>query len=253
MGTVTAGEWITITHECAFENLGTYDPAKAPEGWETPGQYALYLRADLGTVYLDNFSITVEREFVPTITEVELAEAGADNATFRVIADGAIDIDTIVATIDGVDVEVTAEVEDEFNTLVTVVGLAPNTDYTFAVTGAKNANNRDVEVEDADACTVAFTTIAEVDAEVAIAGDTFTYELTSNMTETETIYVVLLRCKGNTVIETTVAIPVEVAPGEPVEDSIEVPELGSGEYYRFFAWTYEDGAINSMASLIDLD
>ena len=249
---VPAGTWTTIEHEVAYENFGDFTPSKAPEGWSTTGKWALYFRGDFGTIYLDNFSITVEREFVATIEEVEFVEAGADNATFRVVADGAIDIDTIAATIDGVEVDVTAEVEDELNTLVTVTGLAPNTEYTFAVTGAKNPNNRDVTVADEADCTVNFTTIAEVDTEAALSGDTFTYTLTNNLAETETIYVVLLRCKGNTVVD-TISVPVEAESGEPVEDSIEVPELGNGEYYRFFAWTYADGAINSMANLIDLD
>lgn len=258
LGTITAGQWVTITHECAFENLGNYDVAKAPQGWETPGKYALYLRADLGTIYLDNFTIIVEREFVPTIEEIEVTEVGADSVTFIVTADGEIVANSLAdyITIDGEAVNpesVTAEAIDEYTTTVTVTGLAPNREYEVAVTGAMSTTDKEVGILEEVDCTATFTTIAEVEADASFSRGTFTYELESNLSDTQTVYVVLLRCKGNTVIETTVADPIELEAATPISEEIEVPALGEDEFYRFFAWTYEDGAIKSMADLIDLN
>ncbi len=249
---LTAGQWKTIS--------GSKMVGELP--WQSTafdGDVYFFIRPNftgVTTMYVDNISIVVEKEFVPTIVGITAEDAGADNATFNVETDGAIDIDSLAdyVTIDGVEIDaarVSVEAVDDTNTLVTVIGLAPGTTYEFAVTGAKNLRDRDVTVaEDVDA--VGFTTIAEVDAEASLSGDTVTFSLTNNLSETETIHVVLLRCKGNTAIE-TIATEVVAEPGEPVEDSIEVTALGSGEYYRVFAWSYEDGAINSMANLIDLD
>ena len=250
--TLTNGQWKTIS--------GTYMIKDIP--WQATnfdGDLYFYIRPNFtgaAVMYVDNMTIKVEKEFVPTILEVTEASVGADNVVINVETDGVIDIDSLAdyILVDGEAVSasfVTAEAVDATNTLVTIAGLAPNTKYTIDVTGALNSRDREVMVAEGEG-RLKVNTIAEVDTTATLSRGTFNYSLTSNLTETETIYVVLLRCKGNTVLE-TIALPVELEAGEAVEDSIEVPTLGNGEYYRFFAWSYEDGAINSMTNLIDLD
>ena len=57
--TVNANEWNTLTETIAFENLGgTANQNK----WTDKGDYALYIRGDVGTCYLDNFKVTVTRQ-----------------------------------------------------------------------------------------------------------------------------------------------------------------------------------------------
>lgn len=250
---LTPGQWKTISGTKFVSELN----------WQSTvftGDVYFFVRPNFtgnSVMYIDNIEVTVEKEFVPTILEVTEVEVGADNVTLNVETDGAIEIDSLVdyILIDGAEVNadnVTVESVDDNNTTVTIIGLAPGTEYEIAVTGALNARDREVGIASEADCTVSVTTIAEVDVEAGLSNDTVTFSLTNNLSETETIHIVLLRCKGNTVLE-TIATVVEAVPGEPIEDSLEVTELGAGEYYRVFAWTYEDGAINSMANLIDLD
>lgn len=258
VGSIPANTWYTIEYSSEYDKFGTYTPAKAPEGWSTKGTYALYLRADLGTIYLDNFKIKVEREFVPTITEVTESSLGAESATVNVVTTGAINVDSLknYCEIDGVKVDasrITVEKVDDLNTLVTIGGLAPNTEYEIAVTGAKNVRNRDVKVESEADATVSVTTIAEVDMTAELEGETLSFSLTNNKSGKETIYAVLLRCKGNTVIETTMVEGHEIVAGDTKAVMTEVEEATDGEYYRFFAWSYENGSIYSLADFIELD
>jgi len=250
---LTPGQWKTMSGTKPIGELN----------WQSTafnGDVYFFVRPNFTTnavMYIDNIEVTVEKEFVPTIASVTIDEVGADNVTLNVQTDGAIEIDSLAdyILIDGAAVNtenVSVEAVDSNDTTVTIIGLAPGTEYEIAVTGALNARDREVGIANEADCTVSVTTVAEVDVEAGISNDTVSFSLTNNLSETETIHVVLLRCKGNTVIE-TIATVVEAAPGEPIEDSVEVTELGAGEYYRVFAWSYEDGAINSMAKVIDLD
>ncbi len=63
--TITAGQWNTLTKTINFSDLGgTANEAK----WTDAGNYALYIRGGIGTLYLDNFKVTVTREVSDTVT-----------------------------------------------------------------------------------------------------------------------------------------------------------------------------------------
>ena len=76
---VPTGEWTTITKTVAFDELG------GTGDWTTKGNFALYVRPrESGTVYVDNFNVTVSRVFTGEPTINTLSYVTNEDGTYKV-------------------------------------------------------------------------------------------------------------------------------------------------------------------------
>lgn len=244
--TVPADTWTTISGTWTVDRDLT----------TTGNGFYVYFRPNVVCdVKLCNFKVTLEGDILPEITDVKKVSVGADNAVFNVETTGKISVKSLKSycEVNGVAYsKVTAKAIDDTNTEVTVTGLAPNTEYEFELTGAKATNDKEISIAEDANVSVTFTTLSEVSAGAKRSGSKVAFSFDSNLAVNKKIYAVLLRCKGNTVLETSV-VECDVPAGDVFEGELPVDALGKNEYFRFFTWTYEAGAVSSLASYINLD
>lgn len=245
---ITAKKWQTITETLTFAELEEKKSTDCKFSFERTGNYALYLRPRnvTGAVYLDNLKLTVkgyERSQPVEVDSVIASDISVGSATFDVTFDGVIYAADILdgCYIDGKkedkNIKYNVKKTGKQTASITVSGLLPSTEYKLILGGI-------VVPEE----TIAFKTLDEVIVDTENTSynkesETFTYKITDNTTGDETIYAVLLRCKGNTVVES-------YYDSENKGEIKEVTALGDGEYFKFFVWTIENGSVNSLAPYV---
>jgi len=189
----------------------------------------------------------VNIEYISEIESCELTATTTDSATFNVSLKSAV-IESSVKSACAINgaawnpdlITVVVDENDNKKASVTIAGLASSTEYELTLSDTITPTT-----------TKTFTTLdaATVVPTYDPATDTVSYSITNNATGAVKIYAVLLRCKGNTVIESKVISPDSdgCAGGETISGTANAGTIGDGEYVKFFAWTADDGKVNSLA------
>ena len=187
----------------------------------------------------------VKLEYIAEIVNCEIAGTTTDSVTLDLEFESAVVEDSIknACVINGTKwnpdlITVVVDEENSKKATVTILGLASSTEYELTLSDTVTPTT-----------TKTFTTLDAAAVEASINGDTVTYSIVNNASATTKIYAVLLRCKGNTVIESKVISPEGdgCASGAAISGTINAGTIDEGEYVKFFAWTFDDGKVNSLA------
>ena len=254
---IAANTWTTVSKTTTFEEMMTLVAGSNSTGtFATAGKYAIYVRPrSAATLYLDNLVVKVEgyeRSEIVGLSSYEVIEKTVDsvtiNATFsgNIVAKAIYDACSIKGKEDdsNIVINVVRNDDDKKNAVITISGLASSTKYDLVLDGIVLPT-----------ATISFETLDEATVVANLEDGKIKYSITNNTDETKEIYTVLLRCKGNTVIESIIVSPEEggCASEGTVSGEKEVTALNAGEYFRVFAWTVDNGNVNSMAPFVVIE